>query len=75
MSNKHSQPPCIYQVKIEGYLGSQWADWFDGIAITYEGEDITVLTGAIVDQSALYGLLKKVRNLGMALISLQRLDE
>lgn len=75
MSDKHSQPPYIYQVKIEGYLGSQWVDWFDGMSITHEEENITVLTGAIVDQSALYGLLKKLRNLGMTLISLQRLDE
>ncbi len=74
MSNKlnpktnPSQPP-IYQIKVKGHLGQQWADWFEGLTITREEDGNTLLTGPVVDQSALYGLLKKVRDLGMTLLS------
>ncbi len=59
----------IYQIRIEGHLGCQWTEWFDGLAITLEENGDTLLTGPIVDQAALYGLLKKVRDLGMPLLS------
>ena len=61
--------PTVYEIRIEGHLGREWTDWFEGLNITLEDEDETVLTGPVVDQAALYGLLKKVRNLGMPLIS------
>jgi NADPH:quinone reductase-like Zn-dependent oxidoreductase len=63
-----SQPP-IYQIKVEGHLGQQWTDWFEGLTITREEDGNTLLTGPVVDQSALYGLLKKVRDLGLTLLS------
>ena len=61
--------PEIYQIRIKGHLGCQWADWFEGLTITLEANGDTLLTGPVTDQSALHGLLKKVRDLGMPLIS------
>ncbi len=59
----------VYQIRIKGHLGAEWTDWFEGFAITLEEDGDTLLTGPIVDQAALYGLLKKVRDLGMPLVS------
>ena len=61
--------PMVYQIRIKGHLGPQWTDWFGGLAIAVEEDGDTLLTGPIVDQAALYGLLKKVRDLGMPLVS------
>ena len=61
--------PMIYQIRIKGHLGPQWADWFEGLTITLEEDGDTLLTGPVIDQSALHGLLKKVRDLGMTLVS------
>ena len=61
----------VYQIKIKGHLGSQWTDWFDGLTITLEEDGNTLLTGLVVDQAALHGLLKKVRDLGMPLLSVK----
>jgi hypothetical protein len=58
-----------YQIRIKGHLGRQWTDWFGGLAITLEDNGDTLLTGLIVDQAALHGLLRKVRDLGMPLVS------
>jgi hypothetical protein len=63
-----SQPP-VYEIRIKGHLGSQWTDWFEGLTITREEDGDTLLTGPVIDQAALYGLLKKVRDLGMPLVS------
>ncbi len=63
-----SHPP-IYQIRLKGQLGSQSADWFEGLTITLEEDGNTLLSGPVVDQAALHGLLKKVRDLGMPLIS------
>lgn len=59
-----------YQIQVQGHLGGQWGEWFDGLIITRESNGRTRLTGPIVDQAALYGLLKKVRDLGLPLLSL-----
>ncbi len=59
----------VYQIRIKGHLGSQWTDWFDGLTITLADDGDTLLTGPVVDQAALHGLLKKVRDLGLPLIS------
>ena len=59
----------IYQIRVKGHLGPHWAGWFEGMAITLEANGDTLLTGPVIDQAALYGLLKKVRDLGMPLIS------
>ena len=69
--NPKSYPgqPIVYQIRIKGHLGCQWAEWFGGLTITLEDNGVTLLTGPVVDQAALHGLLKKVRDLGMPLIS------
>jgi hypothetical protein len=60
--------PMVYQIRVKGHLGRQWTDWFEGLTITLEDNGDTLLTGP-VDQAALHGLLRKVRDLGMPLIS------
>jgi hypothetical protein len=59
----------IYQIRIKGHLGPEWSDWFDGLTIVVEDNGDTLLTGCVLDQAALHGLLKKVRDLGMTLLS------
>ncbi len=59
----------VYQIRIKGHLGRQWTDWFEGLTITLEDDGETLLTGQVVDQAALHGLLKKVRDVGMPLLS------
>ena len=61
--------PLVYQIRIKGHLGDQWTDWFEGLTITLEDNGETLLTGPVVDQAALHGVLKKVRDLGMPLVS------
>lgn len=74
MSNKQNEKARIYQIRIEGQLDQQWTDWFEGVSITRQEDGTTILTGPIVDQSALHGLLKKVRDLGMPLVSVNRIE-
>jgi hypothetical protein len=62
----------IYQIRIKGHLGPQWTNWFEGLTITLEDNGDTLLTGPVVDQAALHGLLKRVRDLGLPLISALR---
>lgn len=59
----------FYEIRLKGHLDSQWASWFDGLMITLEANGDTLLIGPVVDQAALHGLLKKVRDLGMPLVS------
>ena len=61
--------PMVYHIRIKGHLGRQWADWFEGLTIKLEDSGETLLTGPVVDQAALYGLLRKVRDVGMPLLS------
>ena len=68
-SERGADQPMIYQIRIKGHLSPEWADWFEGLIITLEEDDDTLLTGPVVDQAALHGLLKKVRDLGMPLLS------
>jgi hypothetical protein len=77
MGDQKTNPsqPVVYQISIKGHLGSQWADWFEGLTITREDNGDTLLTGPVVDQAALHGLLKKIRDLGMTLISIQTIDK
>lgn len=65
--------PAKYQIKAAGRLGSQWSDWFEGLSVECQGK-MTVITGRIVDQSALHGLLAKIRDLGMPIISVRRIE-
>ena len=64
--------PMIYQIRIKGHLGREWADWFGGLAIMALDNGDTLLTGPVIDQAALHGLLKKVRDLAMPLVSVMR---
>src|SRR6266566_2949481 len=64
--------PMVYQIRIKGHLGREWADWFGGLTITLEDNGETLLTGSVVDQAALHGLLRKVRDGGMPLLSVNR---
>lgn len=61
--------PTIYQIRIKGHLAREWTDWFGGLTVTLEDNGDTLLTGPVIDQAALHGLLKKVRDLGMPLVS------
>lgn len=70
----NSDAPQMYQIRLEGHLSYQWMDWFDGLTITLADNGDTVLTGPVVDQAALHGLLKKVRDLGLPLISVNCLE-
>ncbi len=64
-----------YHVRIQGELGKEWADWFEETAISREGAGFTLLTCDLPDQAALHGLLRKLRDLGMSLISINRIDD
>ena len=64
----------VYQIRIKGHLSSRWTEMFESLSITLEEGGITILTGPVVDQAALYGLLRKVRDLGMPLISVSRIN-
>ncbi len=66
--------PVVYQIRLKGHLGSEWADWFGGLAITLEDNGDTLLTGPVVDQAALHGLLKEVRDLGLPLLSVNSVE-
>jgi hypothetical protein len=65
--------PAWYEIRVAGVLDSQWAAWFDGLQVTGHSEE-TVISGLLTDQSALHGLLAKVRDLGLTLIAVRRLD-
>lgn len=78
MANQQNQQiepgqPLVYQIRLEGRLGDQWSAWLDGLTITLDEHGDTLLTGSVVDQAALYGLLRKVRDLGLPLLALYRL--
>ena len=65
-----ADPTMVYQIRIKGHLSGKWVDWFEGLTITLEEDGNTLLTGPVIDQAALHGILKKVRDLGMPLLSL-----
>jgi hypothetical protein len=70
----NSAQPTLYQIRLAGHLGCQWADWFGGLTITLEDNGETVLTGPVADQAALHGLLRKVRDVGLPLLSVNRVE-
>ena len=63
----------VYQIRLRGQLGPLWSDWFEGLAITWDDNGETLLTGSVADQSALYGLLRRIRDLGVTLVSINQL--
>ena len=68
------EEPGLYEIRVKGHLDDRWVNWFGGLTITLEESGDTLLTGQVVDQAALHGLLKRVRDLGMPLISVIRLE-
>lgn len=73
-SQTESNQPLVYQIRLDGQLSQQWSAWFGAVTISLEASGTTLLTCTVVDQAALYGLLRKVRDLGMPLISVMRID-
>lgn len=63
----------VYEIRVKGNLDLRWSDWFDGFSITPVGNDETLLIGSVADQAALHGMLHKIRDLGLPLLSVQRL--
>lgn len=72
----HANLSCraTYHIRVEGELGQEWAEWFEGMTITVDPAGDTLLCGALLDQAGLFGVLKKVRDLGMPLISINRVE-
>lgn len=66
--------PGIYHIRVRGYLDPKWADWFDGLTIEPQVNDETLLIGTVADQAALHGVLAKIRDLGLPLLSVQRAE-
>ena len=66
--------PRLYEIRIKGHLDNRWAEWFEGLTITQEENGETLLSGPVVDQAALHGLLRKVRDLGLPLVSVIQVD-
>ena len=64
-----------YEIRVQGRLDQRWSSWFDGLTISYEGEDITVLRGPLVDEAALHGMLIKVRDLALPLLAVSRVQD
>ena len=74
MSDTHAptgsqSEPGQYEIRLAGHLDQRWGEWFDGLALTHQSDGTTVLHGPVVDQAALHGLLQKVRDLGLPLVS------
>lgn len=72
MNHQHCDPPGHYEIRLRGSLPQHWSGWFGGMTITYDGEGNTLLSGPIVDQAALHGLLDKARDLGLALLEVRK---
>lgn len=67
-------PVQQYQIRVGGLLGSRWAAWFDGLTLTHEDDGTTVISGPVVDQAALHGVLQKLRDIGITLLSVSSLS-
>ena len=63
-----------YEIRIQGHLDTRWAGWFDGLSLTHDSDGTTVIRGPVVDQAALHGLLQKVRDIGLPLVSVTHVD-
>lgn len=76
MSRPQTVPdqPRVYHIRFEGQLRAEWAGWFAGLSVTLQPDGTTLLSGPVIDQAALYGLLKKVRDLGLPLVSVNQVS-
>ena len=66
--------PRLYEIRLKGHLDARWATWFEGLSFTYESNGTTILSGPVVDQAALYGLLRTLRDLALPLISVMEVE-
>src|SRR4051812_23049252 len=73
-STEDHHKPGLYEIRLKGYLDTRWADQFAGLSFTHASDGTTILAGPVVDQAALYGLLRKVRDLGLPLLSVMLID-
>ena len=73
-STDNHHAPGRFEIRLKGHLATRWAAWFDGMCLTHDSDGTTILTGPVVDQTALYGLLGKVRDLGLPLIAVTQVD-
>lgn len=64
-----------YQIRVQGHLDQQWSDWFNGLTIVHDAPDETMLTGPVADQAALFGLLTRIRDLGLTLLAVNRAED
>jgi hypothetical protein len=67
--------PVFYEIRVKGHIGDSWSSWFEGMAIRHEESGETVLSGPLVDEAALHGVLIKIRDLGLSLIELRRKEQ
>ena len=79
MTDRDTSSPVLseagrYEIRLRGQLDAHWTTWFDGLAVSHESDGTTVISGSIADQAALHGLLQRVRDLGLPLVSVQRVD-
>jgi hypothetical protein len=72
-TEEHGEPE-LYEIRLKGHLDDRWADWFEGLTITRAANGETLLAGPVADQAALHGLIKKVRDLGMSLVSISPIE-
>ena len=66
--------PQVYEICVQGHLGLEWSDWFDGLEVSHQPNGDSVLTGSVLDQAALHGILIKIRDLGLPLLSVRRVE-
>jgi hypothetical protein len=66
--------PGLYEIRVKGHLDSRWGVWFDGMGLTHQSNGTTLIHGPVVDQAALYGLLQKMRDVGLPLVSVRQVD-
>ena len=74
MSTGNHRETARYEIRLQGHLGTRWAEWFDGLSLSNDSNGTTLLVGPVTDQAALHGLLQKVRDLGVPLISVTQAD-
>jgi len=73
--NRKYDEPGVYEIRVSGVLDDRWSDWFDGFSFNKSSVNETVLTGCVTDQAALHGLLSKIRDIGLPLISVERIED
>jgi hypothetical protein len=74
MSTGQHDTPGQYEIRLKGHLGSRWTAWFDGLTLTHDSDGTTIIRGLVADQAALHGLLQKVRDLGLPLVSVTQVQ-